>query len=58
MRRRDPACPLEVPLVTFCDNPFNEHFTHANIGIIMNRLDTLLTLVDVADNMSFVDAAR
>ena len=56
--QRNAACPLEVPLVVICDNPFNEYFTHANIGIIMKRLETLRTFADVADNMGFADAPR
>jgi DNA-binding transcriptional LysR family regulator len=42
----------------FRDNSFCAHFTHADIGIIMDRLDMLRTFVAVADRASFAEAAR
>jgi DNA-binding transcriptional LysR family regulator len=47
-----------MPLEPFCDNPIIEHFTHAKIGIIMDRLEMLRTFVAVADLESFAGAAR
>jgi DNA-binding transcriptional LysR family regulator len=47
-----------MPFRAVCDNRFNRHFTHAKIGIIMDRLEMLRTFVAVADHASFAEAAR
>ena len=50
--------PSVMPFVHFCDNPVIIHFTIAEIGIIVDRLDMLRTFVAVADHASFAEAAR
>lgn len=47
-----------MPLTAVCDNPLILYFTHAEIGIIMDRLEILRIFVAVADHRSFAEAAR